>query len=427
MVRFRKQALDQLTVEDELDALPRLINVNVWSALLILYAFILCFLLWLYFGQIPRTVDSLGIIITRQGLNSIHSIYSGEISEVLVNNNEFVKQGQLIAILRQPDLEDQFNTAQKQLETLKSDLFRKEYYGKENLELRQSQRTIDRMKLHLSIEDQVFYNNWLVEKTRFQKTLWEKGLATKTDYINYKNQLLQGRSDLKNLYSQLEQLDIDDSQDVANFVNDVADAQLAVEAQQLTVEDMYLEILRKKNLASRFTGNIQALTIQPGLNIAENQQVAQIRRNDDTIELIVKLYVDPNDGPKVKVGSRVALMPFSVETSEYGNLEGFVTEVSLFPVTADAINLTMNNETLVQNLTANGSPYEVTVCLLPDPTTFSGLQWSGGKGSPIKIKNGVLTSGRITVERSKPYEFIMPFIRKNFLGIDTIDWLKANN
>jgi HlyD family secretion protein len=120
----------------------------------------------------------------------------------------------------------------------------------------------------------------------------------------------------------------------------------------------------------------------------------------------------------------VSISPFSIETGEYGELRGFVTRVSEYTVNNEAMRQVLQNDLLVQNLTANGAPYETTVCLLPDPSTVSGLEWTTRKGPPIQIRGGTLCSASVVVDQKRPVAFVVPFIRKKVLGFETQKWVQ---
>jgi HlyD family secretion protein len=92
----------------------------------------------------------------------------------------------------------------------------------------------------------------------------------------------------------------------------------------------------------------------------------------------------------------VEIIPSTVRVERFGYIYGRVVNVSVIPATREGMMRTLKNSSMVDKLTANGPPFEVTVSLDPAATP-SGYRWSTGRGPEIDITNGTLIDGRVLV------------------------------
>ena len=70
----------------------------------------------------------------------------------------------------------------------------------------------------------------------------------------------------------------------------------------------------------------------------------------------------------------------------------------------------------VAALSRGDAPYEIRADLQLDPDTASGYRWSSSAGPPSDILTGTLCAARITVERRRPVEMVLPLLREQ-LGV----------
>ncbi|MGB1012437.1 MAG: hypothetical protein ACPGVP_22210, partial [Thiolinea sp.] len=96
---FRKKALDQLAVPEQLDHLMQVTSPRLWVALLSLLLLIFTALFWGFKGTIPTTVKAQGILLSKDALASVVALNSGVIEQIDVQVNETVQHGQVVARL----------------------------------------------------------------------------------------------------------------------------------------------------------------------------------------------------------------------------------------------------------------------------------------------------------------------------------------
>lgn len=428
VIRYRQVALDKAASPDELDRLPRLISPKMMIAVIVIVLLVLGTVIWGFMGRIPVKVDAMGTFLTLSGLQPVESLYSGELQEILVREGVEIVVDQIVAILRHTDLEEQINEDRETIENLIEQYEDKKRFGEENLRIHEQKILLDRLNYEMELEINKRHLVWLEEKRDNQEALWKRGLdikgayiAAKVDYENALNKNQQIRASLK-------QLNVETILKTTQLQQELNDLQRSIKTQRLLQRENQEKLWRQRTIRSQINGRVINISVETGHMVNPGDEILRVERKDELgDELICKLYAEPNYGSKIRPGMDVSITPFSVETGAYGNVRGFVSNVSTYTVNKDSMLRLLQNEMLVQNLSAKGAPYVVTVCLLPDPSTVSGLKWSTQKGAPVKIKAGTLCSANVVIENKSPGEFVMPFVRKKIFGIKTKKWMENDD
>src|SRR3954471_21946831 len=104
---FRQAALDRLASPEQLHTLMKVTDAKGWLALLgcgVLLASALC---WGVFGSVPTKLQASGILIHSAGLADVVGLGAGQVTSIDVDAGDFVRKGQVIAHLGQPEIEQE--------------------------------------------------------------------------------------------------------------------------------------------------------------------------------------------------------------------------------------------------------------------------------------------------------------------------------
>lgn len=110
---FRKQALDRLQSPERLDKLMAVVSLSDWIPILALAIMAGMVVVWSVVGSIPVTVAGRSALIyPRQTAGEaqivqVESKGSGAIVDIRVNRGDQITQGQLLAVIDQPELRKQ--------------------------------------------------------------------------------------------------------------------------------------------------------------------------------------------------------------------------------------------------------------------------------------------------------------------------------
>ena len=101
---FRKVALEQISSPDELDILFSTVKPVNYLAYIVLPILVLSVLLWLFFGTVPLTIEGLGIVTSKEGLNTVETKSDGVVNEILVSPGQKVEKEETVALIKQTEV-----------------------------------------------------------------------------------------------------------------------------------------------------------------------------------------------------------------------------------------------------------------------------------------------------------------------------------
>ncbi len=126
--------------------------------------------------------------------------------------------------------------------------------------------------------------------------------------------------------------------------------------------------------------------------------------------MIAMVYVNANQGKKIREGMQVQIAPSIFAPEEYGYLLGTVIKVSKYSISETGINRILRNKKIVEELSNEGIPIEIQVRLAQDSSTYSKLKWTTHSGPSAEILSGTFINAHIITDRIAPLSFILPHL-----------------
>lgn len=304
---FRESSLEKLSSPEQLDRVIKITSSRSWLILLAMLILTVSLVLWGFLGKIPTQVTSDGILLSSGGIYSVQNIVSGIVSDVQVEQGDYVEAGDVLV----------------------------------RLDLAAYLTEIEELKKDTGLMDSDALRKKIVEKQK--------------EYL--RNSIVSAPTD-----------------------------------------GQVIEVLVKKGDA-----------IQPG------QVLVKLSRTGRGIrELEAVIYVPTEQGRNITPGMEVRVSPSIVKKEEFGQMIGQVISVSEYTVSSNSMLNILGSQELVQKFSAAGPLLEVHASLLINEKTVSGYQWTSKSGPPLKIQNGTICTGFITIKNEKPITLVMPFLRKLF-------------
>lgn len=104
---FQKKALEKLKQKEKTGLAFSITTGTGWIALAAVGIALFSFLIWAFFGVMAEQVTGYGIIVDDSGVANITPVSGGRILEMKVKPGDEIKQGDVVAVIEQPDLEQQ--------------------------------------------------------------------------------------------------------------------------------------------------------------------------------------------------------------------------------------------------------------------------------------------------------------------------------
>ncbi|MCR4626993.1 MAG: NHLP bacteriocin system secretion protein [Treponema sp.] len=415
---FRKNALQKLSSPEQLDMTITILKPSSWITLCTLGVLLVTAIIWGIFGSIPEKVNGNGVLINSSGLTSITSASGGIVKDVFLEPGEIVHKNQIIARVERQDLLEQLQIASQKLVNLQQD-----YDSSVRLSQRSSGMT-DEMLAKTEKDLRSVLSTLSVQildaqrKEQNMKSLFDDGLITESLYLSARNELLTLERQKQETERQL--MDTGVSRVKSTGETDQKRMTLQHQIEELRKQlDIQQEAYQNATkIVSPVSGRVYEVSIVRGSYVSIGAPVALIEPfASDGVSLGATMYFPAQFGKRISRGMNIAVTPATVKQEEYGFIQGIVTSVSEFPVSNQYLLATLQNQSLVESFIKSGTPIEVKVSLIPDPSTVSGFRWSSSKGPATTFGTGILCNGYVTVRSLRPFELVIPIIKKKVFGI----------
>ncbi|MBI4694516.1 MAG: NHLP bacteriocin system secretion protein [Gammaproteobacteria bacterium] len=466
---FRKEALEHLSSPEQLDSLLEVTTRRAWIALGTVAAGLFVALLWSVFGQIPVTVEAVGIMVYPRRIVSLQVPAPGQLTNVNVKVGDFVKKGQVLATLNQPEIVQALEQERVRLAEAQAEGSQKLDVLKHRLELERESLVRKRELLDTRIpalvelaEGQKKRNDrYLAQqqanlasardtqdrlgdalKQRFEsyERLRKEGLSSDDSLLSARqnmmnNQVQRAELELKSQEIEVRRLENDQNYQAAldridGYKAELKDLEIKekeLQQQELEAntdrETRVLEIQRniarfeqqlenRGQIVSEHAGKVLELTAAPGAILGAGQRVGAIETDDPDAELMGIAFFPVDRGKQLAKGMDIRVTPTTVQRERYGSIEGDITEVSAFPITTDAVTSMVGNGEIAQQMTNGQSVISVLAHLHRDEDAPTGFRWTSGHGPRDPVTAGTTLGVRATVEYRRPITFLLPILRQ---------------
>jgi len=389
-----------------------------WAAFLIIALLILTAVFWGIWGIVPTRIKGEGILIKTGGVYDVCSMESGQITAIYAHAGEIIDKGQVVARLAQLDLIEEIKVIKTKLSELKNERQKILAFETEDIKMQKEHMANQRKRLEASIEYDETRLRWLKEKLADQEWLLKSGIIVRKDYIETQESINAVHEETKKKQNDLKQLSIEEFQLENKKKREIRGADQKIKQTEMELNQALNKFENSSKVLSPYTGRILEIVKKEGETVVPGAPILNLEGVGGRVkDLEAVLYMPASEGKKVQLGMKVQIYPSTVKQEEYGFMVGMVTRVAEFPSTRLGMMRILQNENLVEELSAGGSLIEVFSDLIPDPRTESEYKWSSSRGPAEKIQSGTLCSASITVFEQSPASLVVPLLKKHFLGI----------
>jgi len=411
---FRKAALEKLSTPEKLDQMIKVTGPRAWIALTTITVALVTAIAWSFWGNVKTKLNVVGVLLGGE-VHEVVSTAQGQLLELKVNVGDEVKEGDVIALVEQPQLEQQLAEAKALLSERQFELEQLQSFGNQDNKLQGEFIAQQRSSIQLQIGTQRKILNFLKNQLETELDLKEKGLITNAQVANTEQQIEGARNQIESLRAQLAQT----SSQELNLDFD-AEQKINLSEQRIAQAERNIEQLEERfdiqsNIRSSYSGQVVEVLTDAGVIVGQGVPLFKLKNRDDVAgDLRGILYIPSQDGKKIKVGMEALVAPSTVQPQDYGFMKATVTYVSDFPITQQGMMTSVKNDQIVQGLLGMGAPFEVHVKFEKDPDSYSGFQWTSAKGPDVVINEGTSCMGKVTVKSEPPVTIVIPALKKFF-------------
>lgn len=395
---YRKAALEKLASPERLDVLMQVTSPRGWLALYTMGGVLLAVLIWSIFGSIPTRVDGDGILIRGGVLREIRAGAPGELVALGVRINDVVKQDQVVGQLRQLDYSDEIRATESKMRELSQEAGAGEGEDRETISgfhanIQSAQAEIKSYEQELSKAR---------EDLRLKQQSLSKGLITR-------QRVMTAERDVVSLAGRVESL----RANIRSLYASMRGVEQRIRSRYQAAQNVQIELDRLKTdstLHSPTVGRVIEIKKRIGDSVASGEVIAVVEPEAAEMEPVV--YVNSTTGKQIKPGMEAQVSPSTVKREDYGYMKATIDYVGEYPVTPQAVQSSVANQALAQELIGASAKIEVRAKLSRSKGTTSGYAWSSSGGPSFRIQSGTRVMVSVVVDRRRPITFVLPIIRR---------------
>ena len=414
---FRETALERLSSPEQLDKMIRVTSPRGWMSLSALCAVVAAVIAWAFFGRIPTTEISKGILVPGGGNPQVVAPSAGRLKSLLVTVGDLVQEGQVVGEIDRKDLEEQLRQGIQTLRDLQERQAKLDAADKVQKDLEESLAHDERGRLDELLESLQQRINRLTDRRDSAEKLREQGVVNKIEVDAINEEIDSTRASMYSARLQIVQLTTKTRTDEAQRVRDSINRQMEIEKVAHANEFLQGSIELYGKIVSRSAGVVVEVRGAVNTAVAAGDPILLLEtggtgKAGGRNELKAVLYVAAGAVNKITKGMEVKLLPSTVKREEHGSMYGSVVSVSSVPTSRGAMVARLNDPNLVDQLIRDiGLPRELEISLTPDTLTPSGYKWTSGRGPPVNISSGTLCTGWVTINEQPPIAFVIPLFK----------------
>lgn len=416
LLKFRSEALSELSAPEQLDKLIQVVSPRGWIALLSFYILLISLIIWGIFGSIPSRVEGKGVLLAENGsiYNAVAPPGGGRIEDITTSQGQLIKKGDVIAHLERPDLVDKLQLSKDYVTKLKQEQAELIHTAESELQARHIHVSQQKQMLDNTLQSESKNLKEIEGLLELKETYFKKGLVPLQEIESTRRDYYSTRDKTQQLQVQSTQLTTQEDDFKEQWRQRLKDKELLILGEELKISNMASEIQISKTVTSPADGIIISINTAVGKIVSEGASVASITTLGEGLDALV--FMLPHEGQRVSSGMQALITPTTIEKEEYGSMAGKVLSVSEFPEAAETLIALLHNKELANQFVNSGAPIGIRLRIARDPNTFSGYKWSSSQGPNKKILPGTLADVRITVREQPPMTLIIPAFKK-LLGI----------
>jgi NHLM bacteriocin system secretion protein len=412
---FRKSALEKLSTPEKLDQLIKVTGPKAWIALATVTLVLFTGLLWSFMGTVKTNLNVIGVVIGGQ-VHEVVATSQGQLVDLKVSIGDKIIKGDIIATIQQPELFQQIEDAKAILSDRKFEMEKLSSYGNQGTQLQSELINQTRVSIKGEIEAEKKKSIFLKNQLESENVLLKKGLITKSQVANTKQQIEASNNVIERLKGQIAET----SNQQHNLGFDL-EQKVTLQKQRIAEAERNLQFIIEKhdnqrNIRSPYDGEVVEVLTDVGIVVGLGAPLFKLKNVNETKQAQLRgvLYIPSKDGKKIRKGMKALVVPSTVQPQEYGFIKGKVTYVSDFPITQQGMLTSVKNDQLAKGFLAGGPLFEVHVDFEKDPRSYSGYRWTSAKGPELFIKEGTSCMGKVTINEEPPITIVVPAFKKFF-------------
>ena len=414
---FSKEALEAASNPDELDHTLQIVRAKLWIPIFGICVVALVGLTWSIFGRMPVNVTGFGVLINPGNVKIVQSQAPGLVEKVSVKPGDEIKEGDIVALLQQPALEQSLQQTKEnydEINRINSDALKanqKQFVAQLASINRQKELLTEGKELSGNV------NRSLEKRNEVLLQLAKDNLVNSEMLLQSESSLVESKTKMASYDAQIQELELSIEQAKQKNIQTEFTLKNQIDESRRAVEKLELQLENNRHIRSKSGGKVMQLMVSAGTAVAFGTPVLSVAADQSTQSMKNLCYFSVKDGKKIKPNMTIQVTPSTVKRERYGSIVGKVVSVSSFPVSREAAMNIVGSKELAFALTGQGAMIEVKTELKPalSSESESGYEWTS-KNPPVAVSQGTTTVNRVRVDDRAPITYVLPLLRTWFQG-----------
>jgi len=414
---FSKEALEAASNPDELDHTLQIVRAKLWIPIFGICVVALVGLTWSIFGRMPVNVTGFGVLINPGNVKIVQSQAPGLVEKVSVKPGDEINEGDIVALLQQPALEQSLQQAKEnydEINRINSDAIKanqKQFVAQLASINRQKELLTEGKELSGNV------NRSLEKRNEVLLQLAKDNLVNSEMLLQSESSLVESKTKMASYDAQIQELELSIEQAKQKNIQTEFTLKNQIDESRRAVEKLELQLENNRHIRSKSGGKVMQLMVSAGTAVAFGTPVLSVAADQSTQSMKNLCYFSVKDGKKIKPNMTIQVTPSTVKRERYGSIVGKEVSVSTFPVSREAAMNIVGSKELAFALTGQGAMIEVKTELKPalSSESESGYEWTS-KNPPVAVSQGTTTVNRVRVDDRAPITYVLPLLRTWFQG-----------
>lgn len=408
---FRESALEHAGDTEALDVLPLLPRPVDHIGLLLLAMLLIAAITWAFLGTVARTVSGTGILIAQGGqVVEAQATGAGRITALAVHPGMAVEAGAPIATVVAADREQRMAGARALVEARRTNAQR----VRATIERVRAQRAAAAALQREAQEARVRVAHERIGTATvqfdIQNGLFGRGLATLTRVNEARDAVNAARLDEAQALTSLAEIQAKVAEEARVDADRITQTEDESASAERALSEIEVETAMSAAITAPVPGRVVEIRANLGAVVSVGQSVVSIETGRPGLELLA--FVPSRSAREVRPGMTVRIAPAGTRKEEQGELLGTVTDISAFPMSAQGLRALLQNETLADSLSRQGSPHVARIRLTEKAA--GGYAWTSARGEEVALSSGALAGLEVVSSLHRPIDLVVPAARKLF-------------
>jgi len=384
------------------------VSLAAWISLGAIAAVVIAAAGWSFAGEISTKVSGNCIFTKVNGLVELPASAAGRVSDLPVKPGDWVRKGDTVAVIAQPDLDERIRRAATRVAELSARSRELASLSRRGVQLSDDvlRQRRDFLKQQIALAQSRV--GIAADQNSTSRQLLADGLVTRRVVEDAERELKAAEIAVRDLSRQFSDIERARTDTLKRDSDERGTHELELAEARRELSMLEREKTRSTTVVSPFDGRVIEVRSGKGMPVTREAPLISIERGG-TDGLQVIMFVQAADGKKIAAGAEAHIVPAVVRREEHGHVLGKVSYVSDYPATPRALLSALGSEELVRDLAGVAAPYEIHIAL---DTEAGAMRWSRSTESHREIGSGTLCRGEVIVLRERPVGLAIPALKR---------------